>query len=433
MDRPDRRSLLRAALGAAALGGCRTGGGRAESSAPPPLGPPAVLAADESYWRAVRHEFDLEPGLINLNHGLGPTPRAVHEPLLAALVEHNRAPLHRPRDGFAEGRREDARVAAARALGCDPEELAITRSATESLQIAQLGLDLAPGDEVLSTNEDYWAMWNTWQQRVRRDRVVYREIDLGAPHPDADEVVARFAAAITSRTRVLLFSHMTWGTGHILPAREICAMARARGVQTIVDGAHALGHIPLEVRALGCDYYGTAGHKWLSAPLGTGLLYVRRERIASLWPLTPAYHEDLHDDIRKFELVGSRSPAPHNAIVGAVEQLERIGVANKAARLRYLKRLWADRLSRHRRVHLVTDLADDRSCGIASFHLDGVEAGALADHLLRRHRILVGTPEASYGGPPIVRITPNVFTSAEEIDALAAAVEEVLGAGRLPT
>lgn len=431
----NRREFLRlsAVAGTAMVTGCRH-----PTSARPGAdiggalhGEPAAVASDERFWRDVRRAFALERDLVNLNHGLAPAPRDVQEALAAELDRVNRAPLFHMRDAPAEGRREEARAAAARALGCDTEELAITRSGTDSLQIAQMGIDLKPGDEVLSTREDYWSAWNTWHQRVGREGIVYKEIDFGGPYPPPDEIVARFEEAFTPRTRVVLFCQVTWRTGHILPVRAICEAARSRGIRTIVDGAQGFGHVPFRVTDLGCDYYATSGHKWLGAPLGTGLLYVRRERIHDLWPPPPAYNEGAaRDDIRKFELIGSRPPAFHNAITGAVQFLERLHVERKAERLHYLKRRWADRLARHERVHIVTDPAPGRSCGLASFHVDGVMSADLAQHLLDRHRILVGPPaENSWSGPPLVRIAPNVFTSVEEIDAFADAVEEVLHRG----
>jgi isopenicillin-N epimerase len=426
-----RRDFVRAGTlaGASLLVGCRQP--IPEGRAPVfdvPGEDAATTASDEAFWQSVRSSFELDPRLTNLNSGLSPSPRQVHEALERESRSVNRAPLDRMRDWPAEGRREEARIVAADALGCDPEELAITRSATESLQIAQLGIDLQAGDEVLSTREDYWAMWNTWQQRVQREGVVYREIDLGAPYPPRQEIVARFKEAMTPRTRVILFSQLTWVTGHILPVKEICAFARSRGIQTIVDGAHGFGHIPFQVSDLGCDYYGTSGHKWLNAPLGTGLLYVRKDRIRDLWPLTPAW-DRYREDIRKFEFVGSRSPAHHNAVADAVRFLGRLGVERKTARLHYLKRRWAEELGRNERVHIITDPTSGRSCGIASFYVQGMDSELLVTHLRDRYDILVNAPEDAYSGPQPVRVTPNVFTSAREIDAFVAAMDDVLRSG----
>lgn len=396
-----------------------------------PPGTTETTAEDEAFWRRVRRAFALEPALINLNHGYSPSPGTVLAALEREIERTNRAPLYWGRwpESGRESRREDVRRRVAALLGCEVEELALTRSATEALQIVQLGLDLGPGDGVLSTSEDYWAMWNTWQQRVRREGIVYSELPLFTPYPAPEEIVARFERAITPRTKVLLFSQLTWLTGHILPVREICRMARSKGVRTIVDGAHALGHIPVRVRELECDYYGASGHKWLMGPLGTGFLYVRRELIRDLWPLTPSW-EDVRDDVRKFEWVGGQSPAAQIAIADALTFHERLGTERKAARLHYLKRRWAERLGRHSRVRIFTDLAADRSCGLGSFSVDGIDHAALARHLVQRHRILVFAFDADdYEGPPGIRVAPNVFTSAREVDLFADAVETILHTG----
>ena len=431
---PNRRKFLRtsAFAGVSLLAGCRHGTVKRLDSilAGTSIQGPAATASDENFWGTVRRAFDLKPDLINLNHGVSPSPRDVQEAMKAEIDLVNRAPLYQMRDWPAEGRREEARVAAAEALGCHPEELAITRSATEAIEIAQLGIDLDPGDEVLSTREDYWAMWNTWQQRVDRDGIVYREIDLGAPYPPDEEILDRFEQAITPRTQVILFSQMTWVTGHILPVREICSMARSRGIRTIVDGAHGFGHIPFRLDELGCDYYGTSGHKWLQAPLGTGMLYVNREHIPGLWPLMPSW--GYSEDIRKFEFAGSRSPAHHNAVTEAVRFLQGLGIERKAARLQYLKQRWVAELGRHERIHIITDPTPGRSCGICSFYVDRIDAKRLATHLLNRYHILVGTPEEAYSGPPAIRVTPNVFTSAKEVDAFSEAIAEILRTGMSP-
>lgn len=431
----DRRHFLRTGMlaSAALAAACRTPSRSSIESAVAGLAetvPPNDVATDEQFWSEVRQAHDLEPKLVNLNHGLSPTPRTVQDTLLAQIKRVNEIPVLREQDREAETRREESRAAAARVLGCDAEEVALVRSGTESLHMAQLGIDLEPGDEVLSTREDYWAMWAAWQQRSARGGIVYREIDLGGPYPPPDEIVSRFVEAFTPRTRVVLFCHVTWRTGHVLPVREICAAARERGVQTIVDGAHALGHIPFRVDELGCDYYGTSGHKWLQAPLGTGLLYVRTERIRDLWP-PPGSWNDGYDsgNIRKFEVLGSRTPAHDIAIGDAVHVLEQLGVERKAARLRHLTRRWALRLREHPRVRLVTDLEPGRSCGIVGFYVEGLESQLLADHLFDRYGIFVGPPsEDAWSGPPLVRIAPNVFTSVDEIDMFVDAVEDILSA-----
>jgi isopenicillin-N epimerase len=394
---------------------------------------PQAVAEDEVFWEKVRQSFTLEPGLINLNHGYSPAPMGVVEAWVRESEHTNRAPLYWGRwpESATDPRREDVRRRAASLLGCTVEELALTRSTTEALQIVQLGLNLHRGDEVLSTSEDYWAMWNTWQQRVHRDAITYSEITLTAPYPSDEEIVDRFERVITPHTRVILFSHLTYLTGHIMPVREICKMARARGVRTIIDGAHAVAHIPVDLHTLGCDYYGTSGHKWLMAPLGTGFLYVRHELISELWPLTPAW-DKIRDDIKKFEWVGGQSLAPHLAMAEALTFNERLGVERKAARLQYLKRRWAEHIVRNPRVRIFTDLSRARSCGLGSFTIDGIDAATLANYLLQNHRIMVfAFGRDQYDGPPGIRVAPNVFTSAREIDQFVDVLESVLRKGRL--
>src|SRR6185503_14647746 len=224
--------------------------------------------------------------------------------------------------------------------GCDPEELAVTRNASEALQIAQLGIDLKAGDEVLTTNQDYGRMLDTWQQRVRRDGIVLKQISFPVPPPEQADLFRRFEQAVTPRTKVIHVCHITNLTGQIFPIRDICRMARARGIKTIVDGAHAFAHFPFTLADLECDYYGTSLHKWLLAPVGTGFLYVRRPLIKDHWPLTPA-NESRAADIRKFEEIGTHPAAMHNAIAEALEFHHSIGGERKAARLRYLRNRWA--------------------------------------------------------------------------------------------
>src|SRR3954452_1723780 len=244
------------------------------------------VAADESYWREIQEAFTLDRTIINLNNGgCCPSPRVVHEALKRYLDISNQAPVYHMWQ-ILEPNIEAVRRRLAAAFGCDPEELAITRNASEALQIAQLGIDLKPGDEVVTTNQDYGRMLDTWDQRARRDGISIKKISFPVPPPSMADLADRLLGAITARTKVLHFCHITNLTGQIFPVKQICEAARARGIKTIVDGAHAFAHFPYTLADLGCDYYGTSLHKWLLAPIGTGFLYVRRENNESLWPLT---------------------------------------------------------------------------------------------------------------------------------------------------
>ena len=258
---------------------------------------PDEVARDEDYWREIQLGFTLDRSITNLNNGgVSPSPRVVHEAFKRYLDLSNQSPAYHMWQ-VLEPNKESVRRQLAASAGCDAEELALTRNASEALQIAQLGLDLAPGDEILTTNQDYGRMLDTWEQRVRRDRVVLKKISFPVPPPGLDDLARRFADAVTPRTKVIHVCHITNLTGQIFPVRDICRMAQARGIRTIVDGAHAYGHFPFALRDLECDCYGTSLHKWLLAPVGTGFLYVRKGLIPSVWPLTPPA-EKLTGDIR---------------------------------------------------------------------------------------------------------------------------------------
>ncbi len=388
--------------------------------------PPEDLAGDERYWREIQQAFTLDRTIINLNNGgCCPSPRVVHEALKRYLDVSNQAPVYHMWQ-ILEPNIESVRRRLAAEFGCDGEELAITRNASEALQIAQLGLDLKRGDEILTTNQDYGRMLDTWEQRVRRDGVKLTKISFPVPPPSAADLVQRFERAITPQTRVIHFCHITNLTGHIFPVKAICDMARSRGIKTIVDGAHAFAHFPFKAADLGCDFYGTSLHKWLLAPIGTGFLYVRREHIPALWPLTPAA-ASRSADIRKFEEIGTHPAANHNAIAEALTFHEGIGSDRKLARLRYLRDRWATRMQAHPRIRIRTDLKEGASGAIATVQVVGIPTPKVVDYLWSRWRI-IATPivHAEYEG---VRVTPNVYTTVEEVDTFAAALEQLAQKG----
>ena len=386
----------------------------------------AAVAANEDYWREIQQGFTLDRTLINLNNGgCCPSPRVVHEAFKRYLDLSNQAPVYHMWQ-VLEPNIEGVRRRLAAAFGCDPEELAITRNASEALQIAQLGLDLRAGDEVVTTNQDYGRMLDTWEQRVRRDRIKLTKVSFPVPPRSHDELASRLLGAITPATRVLHFCHITNLTGQIFPVKQICDEARRRGIRTIVDGAHAFAHFPCKASDLGCDFYGTSLHKWLLAPIGTGFLYVRRELIPTLWPLTPA-PVARQDDIRKFEEIGTHPAANHNAIAEALTFHDGIGIERKAARLRYLRDRWATRLATNPKVQIHTNLDPAHSCAIGTVQIAGVPTPKVVERLWARWRI-IATPivHAEYEG---ARITPNVYTTLDEIDTFAGAMEEIVRRG----
>ena len=379
----------------------------------------AALAGDENYWREIQGAFTLDRTIINLNNGgVCPSPRVVHEALQRYLDISNQAPVYHMWQ-VLEPNIETVRRNLAAEAGCDPETLAVTRNASEALQIAQLGIDLEPGDEVLTTNQDYGRMLDTWEQRVARDGIVLTKISFPVPPPSQRDLVDRFAKAITPRTKVIHFCHITNLTGHIFPAREICDLARARGITTVVDGAHAFGHFPFALRDLNCDYYGTSLHKWLLAPIGTGFLHVRPERIAATWPLQPAA-ASRREDIRKFEEIGTHPAANHNAIAEALVFHQGIGIDRRYARMVYLRNRWVDQVKDHPRIRIHTSLREGESGAIGTVQITGMKPGEVTSKLWEKWRI-IGTPigHAEYEG---VRITPNVYTTLDEVDTFARAM-----------
>ena len=380
-------------------------------------------AEDEDFWSRVQQAFTVDRNLVNLNNGgVSPSPLVVQEAQKKHLDFSNSTPPPLALWQVLEPRKETVRERLARQWGVDAEEIAITRNSSESLQICQLGIDLARGDEVLTTTQDYPRMITTFKQRERREGIILRQIKIPIPAEDPAEVVRLFSQAATPRTKLILMSHMINITGQILPVREVVEMARRRGIPVIVDGAHALAHFDFKLSDLGVDYYGVSLHKWLHAPHGTGLLYVRKEKIKGLWPMMAA-ESRLDEDIRKFEEIGTHPAAGFLAIGEALTFYQAIGAARKEARLRWLRDLWAKRLSGHLsgRVKLHTSLKAGLSCGIANVQVEGLDSVKLSGWLLSQRRILTtAIKHEEFEG---IRVTPSVYTTVEELERFCEAVE----------
>ncbi|MCS6895631.1 MAG: aminotransferase class V-fold PLP-dependent enzyme [Bacteroidia bacterium] len=381
---------------------------------------PDSAEEEEDFWRSIRGEFMLHPSIINLNNGgVSPHPRSVVEALFRMELTANEAPAYvmwRIQD-----QKEPIRQRLAAIGGADPEEIAIVRNSTEALETVIFGLNLKAGDEVIAAESDYPSMIAAWKQREARDGIKVRWLRLPLPSEDEDKLVAPYLEAITPRTRVIHLTHLINWTGQIVPVEKVTAEARKRGIFTIVDAAHSYAHIPLDFHAMGCDAAGVSLHKWLCAPFGTGLLYVKKERIRDIWPLFAPAADRRADDIRKFEHLGTRSIPTEQAIAAAIDFHERIGSQRKFERLKKLRQYW---LSKAIQLPKIKSLTPDKLAGaLATIQVDGWSPQKLADHLLEKHRIfVVGIDWAGMQG---IRVTPHVYTTFEELDKLVDALRAV--------
>jgi selenocysteine lyase/cysteine desulfurase len=388
---------------------------------------PDQLADDEAYWTEIQRAFDTDRTLINLNNGgVSPTPSHVLEAMIRDLKFSNEAPAeHMWR--VLEPRVESVRRDLAHDFGCDPEEMAITRNASEAMEIAILGLNLNRGDEVVVTNQNYGRMITTWQQRERREGIVLKQVSFKVPPPSSSYIADQIKAAVTPKTKAIEFPHITNLTGQIMPVREMMDFAKPRGIEVLIDGAHSFAHFPFTRDELGVDYFGTSLHKWLLAPVGTGFLYVRKEKQKALWPLMAAGPSQ-DNDIRKFEEIGTHPAANHNAISAALAFHRGIGAERKIARLRFLRDRWAKRLlAESPRVKVLTPLDSKNAGAIALFSVDGLDFAKLGAWLMANYRIVnTPIPHAEFSG---IRITPNVYTTTDEIDIFADAVTTAIKKG----
>ncbi len=393
---------------------------------------PEEVAKDEFYWREIQLAFKLDRTLINLNNGFTcPMPRVALESVGRYMDMINMLPVHY--QGMVAASVQTIRRRMAMEFGCDAEEMALTRGASESLQIVQNGIDLKAGDEVITTEQDYPRMLTTWDQRMRREGIKVTRLQFPAPATQ-DFLYEMFERAITPRTRVFHFCHITNLTAQLFPVQRLSRLARSKGIVTIVDGAHALGQFPFKLRDLECDAYGVSLHKWLLAPLGNGCLYVRREMIPKFWPLQAA-PEQQDSDIRKFESIGTHPWAIRAALGESLAFHQAIGAGHKAARLRYLTLRWANALKAQPRVKVLSQLKDPAECwGVAAVAIEGIDVRQLARFLMDKYRIVVvplvgGAPPNSVFDYQALRVSPNVYTTLEEIDTFVEAMEDAVKGG----
>lgn len=386
---------------------------------------PIEAATREDYWSVIQRAFAISRSTINLNSGwTSPSPRMVIEAF--GRYKHQEDATASTMWQMLEPQAETIRAGLAGLFGCDADEIAITRNASESLQILLFGIDLRSGDEVIATSQDYPRMLTALRQRELREGPQLKLVKIPFAPASTDEIVDAIESAITPKTRLILISHIINITGQIMPVRRICDMARARGIETVVDGAHSFAQLDFKRDDLGCDYFGSSLHKWLYTPKGAGLLYVRKEKISNVWALM-ASEDKNKQDIRKFEEIGTHSSATRLAIGEALLFHDSIGAKRKEERLRYLSKYWMDRLKDLRGVRFNTSFDPEQFCAIANFSIEGGDVVKITDHLLSKHKI-IATPivHDEFTG---IRITPNIFTTLRELDRFCSAIENLLARG----
>lgn len=379
---------------------------------------------DNDLWQSIRTEFSMDRTMINLNNGgVSPSPRSVMQALHLGLDYANQAPARNLWQQQEPGI-ERVRQNLASLFGVSGEEIAITRNASESLHHIQMGLQLHKGDEVLTTEHDYPRMLTAWEQRSRRDGIIIKKIPIPVPVKDSQTIIEAFRKAITKRTKVIHVSHVAFCSGQIYPVKEICQLAKERGIESIVDGAHSFAHFPFTWQDIQCDYFATSLHKWLYAPIGNGMLYVAKDKIASIWPLMAA-GPDMQNSIKKFEEIGTHPAALHNPITEAIAFNERVGIARKAERLRALHIRWINRIKADSRVSFMTNIDDiSQWCGLMVFRFEGFDHAKIGEYLFNTHRII--TTPLKYANIDGIRITPNIYISDSEIDYFADVLLSIL-------
>ena len=377
------------------------------------------VARDELYWTSVARAYRLDGRWTILNGGgNNPHPTAVVEALQRYDAMSSSAP--RPHNYIFQARIDNHRERLAALMDCSPEELAITRNTTEGLNIVGWGLPLSKGDEIVISDIDDRYAGQIFEQRAKRHGIVLRRIELPVA-PTAKQTLRLFEEAMTQNTKLLVASHLADGWGYVLPIRELSDLAHDRGAQLLVDGALTFGQVPVSMRELGCDYFATSLHKWLNAPLGTGALYVRRDRLEALWPLYGVRHDA--DDIRKYEDIGTRSGATIAAIGQALDFYEQLGPERKAARVRYLLSIAMDRLKRVAGVYVITEPDPAKRTGLARIIVEGVSGADLTTMLREEFDIYTwGNWPGSNDG---VYISPNVFNSSDHMNTFSNAIKEI--------
>lgn len=386
--------------------------------------PPDALATDEDFWHYIQQSFTVSPSIINLNNGgVSPAPKTVQDAVKRLYDFSNEAPTYYMWRIIDAGR-EPLRGSLARLAGCSAEEIAINRNASEGMETIIFGLQLKEGDEVVLSKQDYPNIINAWKQRELRDHIKLVWVDLALPSEDEGYLVRQFAQAFSAKTKAVNITHVINWNGQILPVRKIADEAHRRGIEVVVDGAHSFAHFNFNIPDLGADYFATSLHKWLYAPIGSGMLYVKKGKIKHLYPLF-ASDEPLKDDIRKFEHLGTRPFYIEQAIGKAIDFHDMIGMERKQKRLHYLKNYWMQKVKDVQGVHLHTSLHPKWGCAIGMVSVAGKKPAELDSFLFNQYKI--HTVAINWDGIAGVRVTPNVYTTTKDLDLLVEGIKAFAG------
>ena len=385
---------------------------------------PEQAAGDEDYWATIQQAYTVNPNIIDLNNGgVSPSPSIVQEAVERYNKLSNEGPSYFMWRILDQGR-EPLRQKLAELAGCDAEEIAIDRNATEALNTIIYGLDLNAGDEVIGTKQDYPNMINAWKQRAQRNGIVYKQISFDFPIEDDDAIVNAYEKAITNKTKIIHVTHVINWVGQIMPVQKIARMAHAKGIEVLCDSAHGFGLLDYKISDLECDYWGTSLHKFLSAPIGSGMMWIKKEKIEKIWPLL-CNDKPPSSDIRKFETIGTRSFPIEQGIGEAVNFHNAIGSKRKEERIRFLKNYWAEKVKDVPRVKLHTSLKSKYSCAICGVSIDGMDPVEFDAQLFNKYKI--HTVGIKWENVSCVRVTPHVYTRLDDLDKLVNAITEVAG------
>lgn len=381
---------------------------------------PEALASDEDFWYYVQQAYTTSPSIINLNNGgVSPSPKIVQDAMKRYHDMSNEAPSYYMWRTLDQGR-EPLRERLAAMANVDAEEIALHRNASEALETIIFGLDLKAGDEVILCKQDYPNMINAWKQREMRDGIKLVWVNLELPSTDNGYLTRAYTEKFTSRTKLVHVTHIINWNGQILPVRKIADEAHARGIEVLADGAHSFAHFQFTIPELGCDYFGTSLHKWLCSSIGTGFMFVRKEKIKNLYPLFGA-DDPKKEDIRKFEALGTRPFFIEQATHKAIDFHQMIGSERKEARLFYLKQYWINQVKDLPGVQINTPMKPGFSCAIGNIAIEGKNAADLENFLMDKYKI--HTVPIDWEGVKGLRITPNVYTTLHDLDKLVRGIK----------